>query len=325
MSLPFTWGRIARSNLRPGKPVVLIHGGAGQADPRGNQASQAQLSLTRVVSALRSGRTFAPAYFSPTWARSEAEEITLAAAHLMEDDPLFNAGLGAFIQGDGQARVSASFMESRRGVFSSVINAMEVRHPSALAYFLQGQQFTQLDNLGTSRLCRQLGIPPEDLITSARFERWVELRRTQLEGQTVPPGHGTIGVLGADAAGQLAACTSTGGVGAEPPGRVGDSPTVAGNYCGKHIAVSCTGIGEQIVHHAFAARLCVRVDDGMSLVEALGRGMEEVIARNFHLAAITIGWQGEDLVWAAAGTEPYFVWRLMSETGDHDFLGVDPP
>ena len=56
---------------------------------------------------------------------------------------------------------------------------------------------------------------------------------------------GTVGAVALDAAGQLAAATSTGGMTAKKPGRVGDSPVIgAGCYADASCAVSCTGTGE---------------------------------------------------------------------------------
>ena len=46
-----------------------------------------------------------------------------------------------------------------------------------------------------------------------------------------------------DLNGYISAGTSTGGVGGEIPGRVSDSPTVAGNYANEFAGVSATGIG----------------------------------------------------------------------------------
>jgi asparaginase (EC 3.5.1.1) len=60
-------------------------------------------------------------------------------------------------------------------------------------------------------------------------------------------GRGTMGVVALDSEGQLAVGTSTGGKGFERIGRVSDSAMPAGNYATHHAAVSCTGIGEDII------------------------------------------------------------------------------
>jgi L-asparaginase / beta-aspartyl-peptidase len=57
---------------------------------------------------------------------------------------------------------------------------------------------------------------------------------------------GTVGAVAVDAAGDLAAATSTGGMTNMLAGRVGDSPVIgAGTYAdSRTVAVSCTGVGE---------------------------------------------------------------------------------
>jgi beta-aspartyl-peptidase (threonine type) len=75
--------------------------------------------------------------------------------------------------------------------------------------------------------------------------------------------HGTVGAVALDSAGQLAAATSTGGVRGQLHGRVGDTPVIgAGTWCDQHVAVSCTGTGEQFIRIAAAHELSARVRHG---------------------------------------------------------------
>ncbi|MGH9536154.1 MAG: isoaspartyl peptidase/L-asparaginase, partial [Terriglobales bacterium] len=65
--------------------------------------------------------------------------------------------------------------------------------------------------------------------------------------------HGTVGAVARDAAGGLAAATSTGGMSGKLPGRVGDTPIIgAGTYADRVAAVSSTGMGESILRMALA-------------------------------------------------------------------------
>ena len=61
-------------------------------------------------------------------------------------------------------------------------------------------------------------------------------------------GHETVGAVAIDRGGNIAAATSTGGITAKRPGRVGDSPLVGcGAYAdNESVGVSCTGNGEAI-------------------------------------------------------------------------------
>jgi isoaspartyl peptidase/L-asparaginase-like protein (Ntn-hydrolase superfamily) len=72
-----------------------------------------------------------------------------------------------------------------------------------------------------------------------------------------------VGAVARDAAGHLAAATSTGGVPNQLPGRVGDSPIAgAGTWADDATcAVSATGMGEALIRVAFAHE----VDAGMRL------------------------------------------------------------
>jgi beta-aspartyl-peptidase (threonine type) len=87
------------------------------------------------------------------------------------------------------------------------------------------------------------------------------LRRFRL--QAAAPAPGTVGAVALDAAGALAAATSTGGVSLKLPGRVGDSPIPgAGNYATAHAAASATGNGELMMRTLAAKAVCDLVAAG---------------------------------------------------------------
>ena len=59
------------------------------------------------------------------------------------------------------------------------------------------------------------------------------------------PGHGTVGAVALDRAGNLAAATSTGGLTNKHRGRVGDSPLIgAGTYAQQRQPARCPGTGD---------------------------------------------------------------------------------
>jgi L-asparaginase len=91
-----------------------------------------------------------------------------------------------------------------------------------------------------------------------------------------------------DQHGHLAAGTSTGGKGFERIGRVSDSAMPAGNYATEQAAISCTGIGEDIIDECLAARIVVRVTDGLALNQAFERSFAEAQSRHRDLGAIGI-------------------------------------
>lgn len=189
------------------------------------------------------------------------------AARLLEDDPIFNAGTGSRVQQDGQIRMSASIMDSKHNKFAGVINIQDVQYPSEIAYRLMSQHHSILGGeMATVFAHEKLGCPKYNPMTEKRYQEYLELKK----GLT-----GTIGVVALDGHGVICAITSTGGAGFEVPGRVGDSPTVAGNFANKFMGISCTGIGEHIINQAVAAKTNTRVTDGMDISDAVKKAISE--------------------------------------------------
>jgi L-asparaginase len=103
---------------------------------------------------------------------------------------------------------------------------------------------------------------------------------------------GTVGCVALDADGKLAAATSTGGKGFEIPGRISDSATVAGNYVNAFCGVSLTGVGEDIVSNATAAKIVTRVTDGFTLERAFEKTFAELKPYDGFAGAISIDKDG---------------------------------
>ena len=333
-----------------GEYTVILHGGAGPQDPRGIKAQRAANSLVNTLDFLFDPSTDMRLFGKDEWpsAASLRQELydqnwaaffygsrlaalprigkyALAGVASLEKDPLFNAGWGAALQRDGVARVSASYMDSVRRKFSSVINVPECLHPSLLAAFLQDEKHCMRDAQGAQNLMASLGLKPQALLTPERFEQWVEKKRQSLQ-ETLPDewGTGTVGAIVVNAAGALAAVTSTGGVGFEPVGRIGDSGTTSGNYVSENFACSCTGYGEQITDLGFAVRVAARIQTGESLSQAFGAVMAEASRREFGLAAICAQVDRGKLHVACGTTEEYFVWAYRNSAGMKIFQDFIP-
>lgn len=120
-------------------------------------------------------------------------------------------------------------------------------------------------------------------MTEKRYQEYLELKK----GYT-----GTIGVVVLDSKGKICAVTSTGGAGFEYPGRVGDSPTVAGNFANDEMGISCTGIGEHILNQAVGVKIATRVKDGMNLSEAVNKSITESDELGDYVGLIAIDKKG---------------------------------
>jgi L-asparaginase len=124
------------------------------------------------------------------------------------------------------------------------------------------------------------------------FSTETEVRRKEYDSKLKASRSGTVGCVVLDLFGNLAAATSTGGKGFEIPGRISDSATVAGNFANAHCGVSCTGVGEDIVSAAIAAKIVTRVTDGMSLQQACEKTFAELKPYDGFAGAIAIDKNG---------------------------------
>ncbi|HQD46026.1 MAG TPA: isoaspartyl peptidase/L-asparaginase [Kaistella sp.] len=197
-----------------------------------------------------------------------AEETVVYAVSLLEDDSLFNAGIGSQIQSDGKIRMSASLMNGETQKFSGVINIENVKNPIEVAQVLMKEDDRVLGGNGAKKYATEYGFQD--------FSTEIPQRRKEYEEKLKNGGKGTVGCVAIDAHGNLAAATSTGGKGFELVGRISDSATVAGNYANQNCAVSCTGVGEDIVSNATAAKIVTRVSDGMTIEHAFERTFLEL-------------------------------------------------
>ena len=234
---------------------LIIHGGAGSLEGKIEQAQVMHDSLCKIWE-----ESF------DILQKSTAEETVCHAIRMLEDDPIFNAGTGSKLQADGQVRMSSALMDGTNNRFSGVINVQNIRNPIEAAALLSKEENTVLSGAQATEFCRKNGMDDYNPVTQERLEDY----KKRCSGK-----HGTVGTVALDNEGHIFAGTSTGGIGYEIPGRVSDCPTVAGTYASTKAGVSCTGIGEQITQQAAAAKIVIRVEDGMPLHEAVTLTMSE--------------------------------------------------
>ncbi len=209
-----------------------------------------------------------------------ALETVVFAVSLLEDDVLFNAGIGSQIQSDGKIRMSASLMDGTSQKMSGVINIEEVKNPIQVAEVLMSVDDRVLGGSGATHFARQHGFE--------KFSTEIPQRRAEYEAKLESAGLGTVGCVALDNNGNIAVATSTGGKGFEIPGRISDSATVAGNYANEFCGVSLTGVGEDIVSNATAAKIVTRVTDGFTLKDAFAKTFDELLPYDGFAGAIAI-------------------------------------
>lgn len=253
---------------------IIIHGGFFSESSTNIETKVAkQQALLRIVKA-------SYAYLQ---SHSALETVVYAVSQL-EDDELFNAGIGSQIQSDGKIRMSASLMDGETQKMSGVINIEETKNPIQVAQVLMNVDDRILGGSGATSFARKHGFEP--------FSTEIPQRRAEYEAKLQSLGIGTVGCVALDADGKIAVATSTGGKGFEIPGRISDSATVAGNYANAFCGVSLTGVGEDIVSNATAAKIVTRVTDGFSLQDAFAKTFNELKPYDGFAGAISIDKDG---------------------------------
>jgi L-asparaginase / beta-aspartyl-peptidase len=208
-----------------------------------------------------------------------------AAVRVLEDAPIFDAGVGSVLNRDGDVELDAAIMDGPTLRSGAVAAVRRVRNPITLARRVLESQVILLVGQGAERFATAAGLSlcdPAELIVERERTRWQELlnqedfrsqdafgaqkgdkeKRRRGEGEdadahpfTPSPLHplaqpgDTVGCVAFDRAGRLAAGTSTGGTANKLPGRVGDSPLIgAGLYADNQTGgCSTTGWGESIM------------------------------------------------------------------------------
>ena len=257
------------------KPALIVHGGCGTPPP-GEEAVRNEACERSADAGWR--------VLQEGGSALDAAEATVRA---LEDEPLLNAGTGAYLQADGVARLDASVMAGD-GRAGAVAQVPLLPHPVSLArYLLEQDAHVMLAGPEALTLAARLGQAVGVVATPAKIAYWQEhldegSRRLDYAAMASAwkaenPRLGTVGCVALDTHGGLAAATSTGGTGQCYPGRVGDTPVIgAGTYCTPRVGVSMTGVGERILLKLAAKRLADLVGDGAPLAEAALRVLGEV-------------------------------------------------
>ncbi|MGH8480832.1 MAG: isoaspartyl peptidase/L-asparaginase family protein, partial [Nevskiaceae bacterium] len=215
-----------------------------------------------------------------------ALEVVERMVVLLEECPLFNAGIGAVLNRDGVPELDASIMDGATRACGAVAGVSRTKSPVQLARaVMEKSPHVLFVGEGADALARELGLPgvtPDHFVTEERFRQLKDAHARgviALDHDDVAGGAlGTVGAVARDKDGHLAAATSTGGLTNKHPGRVGDTAIVGvGTFADDTtLALSCTGTGEAFIRAGFGHHIHARLAfSGWDLA----RACDEALAR----------------------------------------------
>jgi L-asparaginase / beta-aspartyl-peptidase len=240
--------------------VIAVHGGAGTILRSKMSPEREAAYHTGLRRALDAGRAVL------TDGGAALDAVT-AAVMALEDEPLFNAGRGAVYTSAGKQEMDAAIMNGRDRAAGAIAGICGPRNPILAARAVM-EHSGHVFLIGESALafCRERGLAFEEASYFRTEQRWgalqetLAMRRSGADDQDESRKHGTVGAVARDRNGHLAAATSTGGMTAKSPGRVGDSPVIgAGTWADDTCAVSATGHGEIFIRYAACHEIASRM------------------------------------------------------------------
>lgn len=265
-----------------GKAVIAIHGGAG-AITRSQLSQEQELRYIQALSDIvETGQRMLED-------GSNALDVVTEAVRLLEECPLFNAGIGAVYTRDETHELDACVMDGNTLNAGAVAGVSHLRNPILAARLvMEHSPHVMMIGEGAENFAIAQGMERVSADIFSTPERYAQLLAARTVGETVLDHSaspldennkiGTVGAVALDMFGNLAAATSTGGMTNKLPGRVGDSPLVgAGCYANNaSVAVSCTGTGEVFIRALAAYDIAALMDyGGLSLSEACERVVME--------------------------------------------------
>ena len=256
-----------------------------------------------------------------------------AAIVVMEDDETFDAGRGSFLTSDGRVQLDALLMNGENLRTGGVACVEHLPNPIRAARLVLDQSpHVYFVGAGAERFATRNGMRlchNTDLVIPREQKRLMDAQLAGAQGQpdTTFSGHlashDTVGAVALDAAGNLAAGTSTGGTLNKAPGRVGDSSLIG---CGCYAdnlsaAVSLTGWGEPIMKLVLGKWAVDRVQAGATPQQAATAAIDYLFSRlGGHGGVILLAPDGS---LGLAHNTPRMAWGLATPAGSS--LGVSAP
>ncbi len=281
-------------------PVIAVHGGAGRT-PADDEPTKTE--------ALEQARARAEEFLANEDDEDAAVNAVVEAVRYLESTGLFSAGKGGDPQSDGRDRYDASLMSSD-GRAGAVIAVSRVNSAILGARAIhQHVHHSCVVGPPADEVCGALGVELRDL-PSLELRPVSECVAKYLEAQD--GGGGTVGAIALGRNGILAAATSTSGFSTALPGRAGDSGALGvGTLASKRCAVSCTGDGDFFLLTGLAARIDSYLEVGVSLADAVERGMASLVGAKAWGGFIVLSADGQLVrarnvaVLRAAGSVPF--------------------
>lgn len=270
-----------------------------------------------------------------------AMDAVEAAVRILEDAPIFDAGVGSVLNRGGYVELDAAIMDGDNLYYGSVAGVRRIRNPITLARHVLNSPAGMLVAEGAERFAQERGMAfcdPEELIVEREFKIYEQIKSTydtsKDHASTPPPGErdaqisaggypnrpgDTVGCVAVDSNGWIVAGTSTGGTGYKMVGRVGDAPILGGGLYAMNELGGCstTGWGESIMRVLLAKTAVDNLHDDMHPQDAATKAIEHLANRAKGIAGCILADRHGRVGWAFNTPRMAHAWRTADgQDGD---------
>ncbi len=241
---------------------IVIHGGAGTILKENMTPELENSYMIKLEEAIRTG-------YDILKNGGPSKDAVEQAIRVMEDSPLFNAGVGAVLTNDERVSLDASFMDGKNLNAGAIAGSSYIKNPiSAAIAVMEESPHVLLSSKGADDFAIEKGIdtvPNSYFITERRLNSLRSLKNINNISYEDPflkdSKYGTVGSVAIDINGNISAGTSTGGTTNKIWGRIGDVPIIgAGNYANNDCCgISATGWGEHFIRNVVAYDIAAQI------------------------------------------------------------------
>jgi beta-aspartyl-peptidase (threonine type) len=270
-----------QSNTVENKIAIVIHGGAGTILKENMTPELESAYLQKLEEAVKIG-------YEILKNGGSSQSAVVETIKIMEDSPLFNAGVGAVLTNNETVSLDASFMEGNNLNAGAIAGSKYIKNPIMAAIsVMEDSPHVLLSSDGADEFAIQIGLdtmPNSYFITERRLNSVREVKENDqlsfIDAYTNDSKYGTVGCVAIDIKGNISSGTSTGGTTNKKWGRIGDVPIVgAGTYANNDCCgISATGWGEHFIRNVVAYDIAAQMMyDDKSIVEASRKSLDKVI------------------------------------------------
>ena len=261
--------------------AIVIHGGAGTILKENMTPELESAYLDKLEEAVQTGYEILKNGGSSQSAVEETIKV-------MEDSPLFNAGIGAALTNQETASLDASFMEGDNLDAGAIAGSKYIKNPiTAAISVMQESPHVLLSSDGADDFAIQMGldtVPNSYFITDRRLRSVRKAKKDDMvsfEDDFIKDSkYGTVGCVAIDKMGNISSGTSTGGTTNKKWGRIGDVPIIgAGTYANNDCCgISTTGWGEHFIRNVVAYDIAAQIIyNNKSIKEASINSLDKVM------------------------------------------------